>query len=633
MCGISGIINFKETFIDPSIMQGMMKLIKHRGPDNEGIYNNNHITIGHVRLSIIDLSKNGHQPMFDQSKRFLISYNGEVYNFKEIKKELIDLGYSFFSETDTEVILYSYIEWGYKCVEKFNGMWAFVILDTLKHTIFLSRDRYGIKPLYYFVNNQFLIFSSEIRPIVYALKSLKIYNQISPNYQNIFDYLLFNRTDHNKDTFFKKINKIQHGHNLIAGYKANNYKNLQLDSTWSHNDENNKIFIKKWYNLNDRLNIAEPFSKPDEFRELLISSIKLRLISDVQIGVCLSGGLDSSTITSILLNVFNKNDLNTFSAIYGKSVIGDESSFINEYNPFLDNMHFINPNEDSLSKDFARFLSTFSEPIPDTSPYAQYKVMELAKGKAVVLLNGQGADEILGGYHYFYGFYLKELLMKRSFKTFSNEIIAYFNNQSSMLGIKSFIYFLLPDYLKLQLRIKQNNFINKDFLSEYSKSNNVINTIYSSRTFRDSLIDHMDYKLEHLLKWDDRNSMHFSLESRVPFLDFRVVERTLASNLDNFINKGVTKHILRESMDGILPNRIKNRMDKVGFATPIESWLKSKFFTEKIKNEIISDPFINQLIDLKKFNLKLDENNDNQYVHPFLWKAINLKYWHDEFFN
>ena len=631
MCGISGIINFEGSAFNASILKGMMKLIKHRGPDDEGIYNNNNVSIGHVRLSIIDLSKNGHQPMFDVSKRFLISYNGEIYNFEEIRKELIHLGYSFYSKTDTEVILYSYIEWGKNCVEKFNGMWAFVIFDTIEHSFFLSRDRYGIKPLYYFINNQFLIFSSEIRPVVYALKSLKIFNQVSPNNQNIFDYLLFNRTDHNEETFFNKIKKLKHGHNLLAFDRSKD--NIKLDKTWLPEDGNRSIFIKKWYNLNYNVTNAEPLKNPDEFKDLLISSIKLRLRSDVPVGVCLSGGLDSSSITSILLKEFGKKDLNTFSAIYGKDVIGDVSNFINEYNQILENMYYAFPNEDSLSKDFTEFLSTFSEPIPDTSPYAQYKVMQRAKGKSVVLLNGQGADEILGGYHYFYGFYLKELLMKGNLKKLSAEIISYFNHQSSMTGIKSFIYFLLPDDLKLKLRIKQNNYFNRDFLSEYSKSNNVISTIYSSKNFHDALLDHMDYKLEHLLKWDDRNSMNFSIESRVPFLDYRLVERTLASKLNNFINKGVTKNILRQSMDGILPNKIKNRMDKVGFSTPIETWLQSDFFIGIIKNDILSDSFINQFIDFSKFNFSLENNYKNQYVPPFIWKAINLKYWHDEFFN
>ena len=329
MCGICGIINFSTIPVQKLSLETMMKRMKHRGPDDEGIFIDKNLGLGFVRLSIIDLSENGHQPMIDDSERYVIVHNGEVYNYNELKSELVKKGYRFKSNTDSEVILNSYIEWGPACQEKFNGMWAFTIYDKKTNEIFISRDRYGIKPFYYFLNKDKFIFASEIPPILKILKK-----KPDPNLQAVFDYMAFNRTDQNEDTFFSGIKKLEPGCSISI--------------------KDNKLKIHEWYDL--RSNIKEPFANALDFREVFKSAVGLRLQSDVPLGVCLSGGLDSSSITSTLLKDFSLSDLKTFSAIYEKNQNCDESEYIYEYKDVLKNMHFTTPSAETLINDLSDFL-------------------------------------------------------------------------------------------------------------------------------------------------------------------------------------------------------------------------------------------------------------------------------------
>ena len=287
-----------------------------------------------------------------------------------------------------------------------------------------------------------------------------------------------------------------------------------------------------------------------------MDAIKLRLRSDVPVGVCLSGGLDSSAIVSSLIQKFDKKDLNTFSAVYEKGQFGDETEFIKLYERELQNMFYTTPTKDSLLKDMEHFVKIHAEPIPATGPYAQYKVMELAKGNVVVTLDGQGADEMLGGYHYFFGFYFKDLLKQARITKLFQEIYYYLKIHKSLFGVKTFLYFLLPKKLRTQVRVNEKVYINSDFVSKYGKTNSIAGNLYAANSLNEALLNHFEYKLEHLLKWEDRNSMAFSLEARVPFLDHHLVEATLSVDGGEIIKKGMTKHLLRESMRGVLPKKL-----------------------------------------------------------------------------
>jgi len=359
----------------------------------------------------------------------------------------------------------------------------------------------------------------------------------------------------------------------------------------------------------------------------------LRLRSDVPVGVCLSGGLDSSSIVSSLLTDYHKNDLNTFSAVYNEGQTGDESRFINLYRASLDNMYFIYPTGDSLFKDLDDFITTHAEPIPTTGPYAQYKVMELAKDHVTVTLDGQGADECLGGYHYFFGYYFKDLLLNKQFRKLISEMKYYGNIHRSSYAYKTFLFFLLPKILRTRLRANESTYIKKEYYNTHADNTEIAGDLYNSESLQDALIDHFEFKLEHLLKWEDRNSMKFSLEARVPFLDYRLVEKTLALNSDMVINEGMTKYILREAMKMDLPSQITKRVDKTGFSTPQDEWFRSEAFQKIILEIINSDsfknrPFWNQTNVVKIYNRHLERKGN---YSKDIWKWLHLELWYQKF--
>lgn len=606
MCGICGIVNLSEKPAEEVHIRAMMNQMKHRGPDDEGVFISENVGLGFVRLSIIDLSPTGNQPMFSDDGNYVMVFNGEIYNYIEIREELITKGYIFRTKSDSEVLLKAYQEWKEECLYKFNGMWSFVIYNKSEKSIFASRDRFGVKPFYYYSDNDIFIFASEIQPI---LKVLPV--KPRPDYQTIFDYLVFNRTDQTDITFFSGIRKLQHGHKLSL--------------------HNFNVEICKWYDL--RSSLKEPFSSPEEYREMLTSSIKLRLRSDVPVGVCLSGGLDSSSIVSLLLNKFKKRDLNTFSAIYQKGQRGDESEYISEYRDLISNRFFITPTGDSLYTDLQSFITAHGEPVPTTSPYAQFKVMQLAKGNVVVTLDGQGADEQLAGYHYFFGLYFKDLLRHRKLSLLSKEIRSYHKLHHSWTGLMSFLFFLLPEGLKTDVRILGKKSLQYEFVKKYKKSNSVSANIYSSESLNESLLDHFEFKLEHLLKWEDRNSMWFSLEARVPFLDYRLVEKTLPLNGEWLIKNGINKTILREAMKDILPEKIRTRNDKIGFSTPQDEWFKNDLIVDLFKDIIHSDSFRSRgIFNQGKALVILNKHISGQTnASSEIWKWINLELWFRNF--
>jgi len=604
MCGICGIVNLDDAPVEPQRVKNMMRLIKHRGPDDEGSFIDNNIGLGHVRLSIIDLTAAGHQPMFSQDKRYCIIYNGEVYNYLELKEELGGK-YEFVTRTDTEVILNAFIEWGPECLHRFNGMFAFAVYDTLSRQLFIARDRYGIKPFYYYRDDKQLIFASELRALLPFLQEKK------PNNRAIFEYLLYNRTDQGSYTFFDGIQKLPHGAYGVI--------------------KNGTLSIRKWYVLDKEL--KKPFASPEEFYETFKQSLTLHLRSDVPVGVCLSGGLDSSSIVSVLLREFNKTDLNTFSAVYKNEKMVDESEYINEYRTFLNNMFFTYPSAEGILTDLEEFIECQAEPVANLGPYAQLKVMQLAQKHVIVTLDGQGADEELAGYHYFFGVYFKQLLRQGRCSRLISETLAYFKQHHSTLAFKYLLFYLSPSYLKDFLSKISHNYITSQFYAMYRNNSEVKAYLYSPSTLNDSLIQHFEFKLEHLLKWEDHNSMWYSIESRVPFLDHNLVERTLRLPAESVIKKGNTKFILREAMKGILPEKIRKRRDKIGFATPWEKWCRTKAF-RKLVNAILNSSqfrqrgYLNPNKCLNDYKLHLDGKIN---IAKEIWKWINLELWMQKF--
>lgn len=615
MCGISGIIHLDRSPVPEPQIWDMIKAMKHRGPNDNGTFFEDGIGFGFVRLSIIDLSPAGHQPMFSHDERYVIIFNGEIFNYVELREELIAKGHQFRTKTDTEVLITSYVEWGEDMLHRLNGMWTFVIYDRKEKTVFGSRDRYGIKPLYYAIDGNRLIFASEIPSILAVMGRKPTADQSA-----LYDFLIFNRTDQDENTFFSEIKKVNHGCYFkirVAPDKGGVRKAMS---------------ITRWYDL--RKELKEPFKDPEEFREMFVSSIGLRLRSDVPIGVCLSGGLDSSSIVSTMIKDFDKRDVHTFSAVYGEGKFGDESKFIHLYKDELPNMHYIMPDDKTIMADIPEMVRAHAEPIASTGPYAQYKVMELAKNHVTVTLDGQGADEMLGGYHYFFGFHFKNLLLKGKLGGMTSEMISYYRKHKSMLALISFILFMLPAGVRARARAMEKGYIDEEFFSTNSvNASSIADELYGSATLQDALINHFEYKLEHLLKWEDRNSMWFSLEARVPFLDHRLVERTLTMPDDMIIRDGMTKHVLREAMKGRLPEPIRMRRDKIGFGTPHDEWFRTPAFQEYIRGIIHSPSFATRgLMDVKKVQSLYEQHVRREGNHgKEIWKWLHLENWFNKF--
>jgi asparagine synthase (glutamine-hydrolysing) len=544
----------------------------------------------------------GHQPMFSTDKRYAILLNGEIYNYIELREELKSKGYVFSSGSDTEVLLSSYIEWGESCLDKLNGMFAFTILDTYTNELFAARDRFGIKPFYFYCDQNQFLFASDIPPILKTLDHKR-----EPEDSVIFDYLVLNRTNHSEKTFFKNIQKLQHGHTLTV--------------------KSGRININCWYSLSEKLSNYKSFLfNEKDFLEELESSIKLQLRSDVPVGTCLSGGLDSSAITALVLKNKKNVDLHSFSAVYQKGQKGDESEYIAEFKEKNLNIHYINPSVDSLLDDLNNFIVSQSGPVPTTSVYAEYKVMELAKKYCIVLLNGQGADELMAGYHYFYGYYFRDLLKTYSWGKLLNEIFQYTRLHKSIYGIKTLGFAFNPRSLR---HFKNHGFIDPAFYNKfYNQENSLLDDFYKSTDLKEFMINHFEYKFEHNLLWADKTGMQFSLETRFPFLDHNLVEKTLSVPADNYIKNGYTKVIMRNALKGILPEKIRMRKDKIGFSTPESDWFKNNKLQSLLADVIESDTFKERgyfEVDQCKKELRSLQKY-NKYNSEF-WKWIHLELW------
>jgi len=601
MCGICGIIHVDERPASPAELRRMLDLLRHRGPDDEGTFIDRNAGLGNVRLSIIDLTPAGRQPMCSPDGRYCLVYNGEIYNYLELK-EILQGKHPFQSRTDTEVVLKAFLEWGPDCLHRLDGMFALAIYDRQARELFIARDRFGIKPLYYCSGDDGSIrFASELQALLPFVRDRR------PNRQAVSEYLLFNRTDQGAETFFDGIRKLPHG--ACGTFKGG------------------KLAIRPWYRLAESL--KEPFRDPAEFYDAFRKSVGLHLRSDVPVGVCLSGGLDSSSIVSVLLREYDRADLHTFSAVYEEGPPADESRFIDVYRPHLQHMFVTRPTAASLAADLDRFLACQAEPVATLGPYAQFKVMEMARDHVKVTLDGQGADEALAGYHYFFGSYFKQLFSSFRWDRLVGEASAYLSKYQSWYALKYFALYLAPPGFKHTLGRWAHDYLSRDFYRESRGRSRLARSLYHPRDLNESLRQHFEHKLEHLLKWEDLNSMYFSLESRVPFLDHHLVERLLSLPAEKLIHRATTKRILREAMAGVLPEPIRTRPDKVGFATPWEQWFRTPAFQERIRAMLHSGRFRERgFLDPRRCLRDYERHVSGRVnIAKEIWKWLNLEWW------
>ncbi|MCO6040542.1 asparagine synthase (glutamine-hydrolyzing) [Thermococcus alcaliphilus] len=600
----------------------MNESIRHRGPDGEGVYVDENVSLGHVRLAIIDLSPRGHQPMFYskelgasserhnpenmENSPVVIVYNGEIYNFKELREELEKRGYGFSTNTDTEVILASYLEWGFDCIKKFKGMWAFAIYDKHKNILFLSRDRFGIKPLYYYYDGKNLTFSSEIKAM------LKHNIQKKPNDAIIFDFLYYNLLDHTEETFFEGIKRVMPGHSVIFDLKTR------------------KLKVSKYYDLREVLKKGSEKPDSEKFRELFFSAVKRRLIADVPVGSCLSGGLDSSSIVCTMRAVNPRAEIRTFSLIFpGKDI--DES----EYQKAVVEKCKVEWNTTTFSsedviRDIEDLINTQEEPFSTLSIYGQYMVMKLARERGMkVLLDGQGSDEILAGYHYFFGYYFAELFRRMKWIRLIKEILAYKRLHGSIAPVKNMILYLLPTWITKKMWRKKYSHLNPEFIDRF-KDRTTKEATWKIRSLNEALLlAETYYSLLHLLRFEDKNSMRWSIESRVPFCDHELVEYTLSLPPEAKLSMGITKRILREALEDVLPDKIRNRLSKIGFATPDTDLLRTESGRKFVEGIINSESFKSRRYwDADKVKKMFYEHVSGKKNHSLeLWKAVILELW------
>lgn len=634
MCGITGIISLDP--IERDIILKMMAQVHHRGPDGEGVeylqpdkHSGSYIGLGHNRLSIIDLSEAGHQPM-SYMNRYWITYNGEIYNYMELRIELEKKGHTFLSNTDTEVILAAYSEWGEACLSHFNGMFAFLLFDQKNGDLFVARDRFGIKPLYYRVGfDGSIAFASEIKQFT-VLNDWKA----KMNGQRVYDFLVWGLLDNTDETMFDGVFQIRPGQMLKM-----NVKSIKSFSSKT----NQRLPVQKWYEL-----MAVPFKgsfedASDHFRELLTDSVNLRLRSDVPVGSCLSGGLDSSSIVVLiheLLEGRNPNNHKSFSACADIERF-DERKWIDIVveNTGVD-PYYVYPSMDSLFNQLDEITWHQDEPFGSTSIYAQWNVFKLAAENNVkVLLDGQGADEQLVGYHGFFGTRLAGLLTGFRWIQMVREIRALksLHNYSAYSSFKFLSNALLPDSIAQPLKrfSGRSNYcpawLNMKKLeacpnNPYSKMGQVSNSLVDM-----SYMHLTSTNLQMLLHWEDRDSMAHSIEARVPFLDYRLVEQVLGMPDDYKLFDGITKRVLRTGMQNLLPQAIHNRNDKLGFVTPEEVWMRDmapKFFKEKVREAVAKSGGVLNEFAVDAANKIID---GKQLFSNLPWRLISFGAWIDKF--
>ncbi len=649
MCGIAGIalLERKNISVKDAVFS-MSRSIKHRGPDDEGftlfsetsssvlgsshtqeeVFHSNilyrpkdkieavsesthHIAFAHRRLSILDLSPSGHQPMCNAQETIWITYNGEIYNYIEIKAELQSAGVVFKTHSDTEVIIAAYEKWGTACVNKFNGMWSFVIYDKTKNCLFASRDRFGVKPFYYYFKNGVFCFASEQK----AIKQLP-FVETGINQKAVYDFFVYNEEEYEEEGFFKNIIELFPSTNLLLDLKSGQlkkekYYSLQLNSSFEDFSE-----IKYKQHI-------------EQTRELFVDSIKLRLRSDVPVGCCLSGGIDSSAIAGAMNKLQTKDPIHLFSAVFPNENI-DESHWAEKVvKSTHSKWHKTTPTGTDLFKDLKDLVYCQDIPLWSTSTFAQFKVMELVKQSGVkVVLDGQGGDELFAGYLPHFASYWNEMKANRGMSATLTELKKKGKLSGAALHwIKENAKQNRTGVLSGLKKLKSNPeaFLNKNFAKEnsYNRKKNDTNSLNETL-----LQEFSNSRLKLYLKCEDRCGMWHSVESRTPFADhLPLIENTFAIESAYKLHNGTSKSLLREAVKDLLPKEIYDRKDKMGYVTPNNKWLSEN--KKQILELLSSD--IYEFVDKKKLHNAIEKLGDQKHEQIIVFKALTFSVWKEVF--
>lgn len=591
MCGIYGIVGFRKKVPAASHFSQASRAMQHRGPDDQGwlTLDGNDVKVGrehgpqaeadllftHRRLSIIDLSRAGGQPMSSKDSRFHIILNGEIYNYVELREDLKKAGYSFSSSSDTEVLLNAYIHWGKECLSKITGMFAFAVLDVRERMVFIARDPFGIKPLYYLKSTDCFSFGSEIK-VLLDLSGIKR----KVDAQQLYDYLSYGLTDHTDRTMFAGIRQLPPAH----------FMEISLGSPVINGPS--KYWGIDAANRQD-ISFEEAVVK---CREMFLDNIGLHLRSDVPVGSCLSGGIDSSAIVMAMRKLKGEDlDLHTFSFIAEDEQLNEESWVDCVGNAAGAQSHKVRPLVSEMTSDIDDLIRIQDEPFGSTSIYGQYRVFKMAREAGVkVMLDGQGADELLGGYRPCLAARAVSLLRRHSYLEAGRFIKSVWDLPGSpgKMIVLMTLGLWMPGFLKsvqggLRKRLFAPRWINHSWFDQYGVKDPSYWTSQSRDVLKEKLSELLlSTSLPKLLRWEDRNSMNFSIESRVPFLTSGFAEFVF-SLPENYLiaEDGTTKSVFREAMRGLVPDEVLNRKDKIGFAAPERKWFaESRSWVEGMLN-------------------------------------------------
>lgn len=612
MCGIVGVISKKS--IKYSTLKKMNDKIVHRGPDDEGyafsgeyekdqnldkvnfFSATSNIAFGHRRLSIVDLTEDGHQPM-SYKGRYWIVFNGEIYNYIELKEELRELGHNFYSKTDTEVILASYDEWGAECLNRFNGMWAFTIYDTQSGKIFISRDRFGIKPLYYYQDEGNFIFASEIKAILAHPEVKSIQNE-----EFLINYLQNGSKEYIKQTAFQNIYRFDFSsyfegclEDILGNFEQKKFWELKPNLSHGNFDEHKaQEYARKYY-------------------ELLEDSVRIRLRADVKVGSALSGGLDSSSIVYLvnkLLKEEDKEELQeTFSSVYKNKGTQDcdESYFIDIMAQKLGvHSNQIEPKEEDVPMEHEKMIYMMENPPNSTCMSGWHTFKLVSKTDVKVTLDGQGADEQLGGYLPYLMNYISSLSFIDIFKEVKKCIEIPKAKKHVLRGMYLGIFRIIFGKTVLQFILKK--ILKKDFEINLNQK----------------LIDDTMHRLITLIHYSDHASMGHSIESRMPFMDYRLVEFLASVPACYKMRNGWTKYIARLAFDGKLPDEITWRKDKMGWNIPESYWFQGglkNWLKIELESSYLLSKLMTNKIDMKNTKLLIRYLNISVYEKVFFKKT------------
>ena len=613
MCGICGVVALGRP-AEVETVERISATLAHRGPDGAGSYTGSGCALGFRRLAIIDLSDAGMQPFASDDGRLQLVHNGEIYNYRELRVELEAKGHRFRSATDTEVLLAAYEAWGPRCVERFNGMWAFAIWDEREQRLFCARDRFGVKPFYYRFENERLVFASEV-----AAFRADAGARLEPNRRVVREYLEQAYLDHTDETFLDGVRRLPPAHSLVLDGRG-----LHVDRYWRLEPHD-----------------APAGDAPEAFRELFLDSVRLQLRSDVPLGTALSGGLDSSAIATGVDHLLRTEAENaravgprqqTFTAFF--DVVGfDERPYARAVVEQTDaEPHWITFDAEDLTAHLPAIVQAQGEPFGSTSIAAGWYVMRTARESGItVMLDGQGGDELLGGYRAHLGFRLADLLAGGHLGELRSEFASFRPQHGTAALVTAAARPFAPESLTRLVRGRARGasaLVHPDLAALDAANGTRDGSPFPDRLRRYQQLVLTCRGMPELLRYEDRNSMAHSIEARVPFLDHRLVELAFSLPGGELIRGGRTKDVMRRALADLLPQSVRERTDKLGFVTPERLWFRGAL------GDLAGDVFASRsfaergFVDQSSALRRLERHRRGELDAGMeLWRALNVELW------